>query len=78
MANQCGYSLLYVGLHTNTCVLEVVQKQPLFRPLCFVEFILENDITVKPEIKVAINFSISTNMSLLASINFGFYLVLSP
>ena len=31
-----------------------------------------------PEIKAAINFSISTNMSLLASINFGIYLVLSP
>ena len=27
--------------------------------------------TLKPEIKAAINFSVSTNMSLLASINFG-------
>ena len=34
--------------------------------------------TVKPEIKAAINFSVSMNMSLLASINFGIYLVLSP
>ena len=34
--------------------------------------------TVKPEIKAAINFSAFTNMSLLASINFGIYLVLSP
>ena len=33
--------------------------------------------TVMSEIKAAINFSISTNMSLLASINFGIYLVLS-
>ena len=35
--------------------------------------------TVEPEIKAAINFSVFTNiMSLLASINFGIYLVLSP
>ena len=34
--------------------------------------------TVKPEILAAINFSVFTNMSLLASINFGIYLVLSP
>ena len=43
-----------------------------------VSFIWRLKCTVKPEIKAAINFSIFTNMSLLASINFGIYLVLSP
>ena len=58
--------------------LQISGEQLIIKISCrlYMHILLHN--TVKPEIKVAIHFSLTTNMSLLASINFGINLVLSP